>query len=168
VAGAVPYFGVSQAFPLLVLTHTCGILQRGLQTGGCTHLSFSSQNLGSRQLEGVHLLLLACTVNFSEMFTSPVLMTSIRAPAGALDERVKVTVALAGVALLSSRLETPDAGLTLICFDVTLERSKKPDEFIVSVGEVPAVTVVGVTGSARASALAYNRKAKAAVTRTND
>ena len=124
------------------------------------------KNVGEWQLAGVHLLGSLCTVNFSETFTSPVLMISIREPAEALDERLKVTVALAGVTLPICSFETPDDGLMLICDDVTLERSKKPDELIVSVGDVPAVTVVGVTGSAWAGALANN--SKAVVTRTTN
>jgi hypothetical protein len=148
---------------VLFSTHCFGGLQRGLQTGGRAQTPLSLQNFGGRQLAGVHLFVLLAlwTVNFSETFTSPALITSIRTPAEALEERLKVTVALAGVAVPICRFETPDDGLMLICDDVTLERSKKPDELMVSVGEVPAVTVLGVSGSACDSVVTKIRRAVA-------
>jgi hypothetical protein len=94
-------------------------------------------------------------------------MTSMRWPGVAVDAMSRVTVALSGVALPTRIFEMPVPGLTLICDADTCDRSKKPEELTVNVGEVPALTVFGVTGSACAGEINSVRKA-VATRATND
>jgi hypothetical protein len=152
---------------MLPASHCFGEMQRGLQTARRMQTP-SSQNLGGRQLAGPHAasthalpshslggrqffevqtgVTPGSTTNFMETVTSPALMTSMRWPAGAVDARSNVTVALCGVALLIRMFETPLPGLTLTCDADTFDRSKKPEELTVSAGEVPALTLFGVMG----------------------
>jgi hypothetical protein len=128
-----------------------------------TH-ALPSHSLGGRQLAGVQTgTTPGSNSNLIETVTSLVAMTSMRWPGVAVDAMSKVTVAVCGVALLIRMFETPVAGLTLICDADTCDRSKKPEELTVKLGEVPALTVFGVMGWACANEI--HKVTKAVATR---
>jgi hypothetical protein len=99
-------------------------------------------------------------MNLMETVTSSVVMTIVRGPVGADAARSKVKAALCGVGFLSARFETPVDGL--IATVVTRDKSKKPDELIVKLAEVPVLTDFGVTGCGSAGEISNVRNKVAA------
>ena len=85
------------------------------------------------------------TTNLTDTVMSWALMLSARASPVAVLASSKDKVKRCGVLSLTRMLETPSLGSMPICDAPTCERSKKPDELTVNVGEVPALMFFGET-----------------------
>jgi hypothetical protein len=119
----------------------------GLQAGGGGAVQTpSTQVLGARQLRGLQAGgRPRSTVSLSDTVMSPRLMVSERGPVDALLARSNDRIRLCALGLLTRSPLTPSPGVTLNCDAAICDRSRKPLLATVNAGEVPVLTVFGVT-----------------------